>query len=342
MKLTFRQIEPFVKNPDPKARAVLLYGPDAGLATERMQIMAKTIVTDLNDPFNVSKFAATDLSDNPAKLDEEARAISMMGGGRVVIVNDASDKYNSIFKGYLEDPSAETLVLVVAGDLGPKSSLRLLFEKQDNAAALPCYVAEGQDLARQIQDHLRSQGFQLEPDAAHYLTENLVGDQAQMRSELEKLITYMGQEKTIRLADAQANTGNLSEQKLDALVYGCLGGQMDRADSLLQGLYSEGVSGVYIIRAFQNHLRMLLDARLRRNKGQDMRAITKSLRIFFKLERAFAAQLDVWNEARILNAIEKLNQLEAEIKQTGAPEQTLLARALMGLARMSARRPHAA
>ena len=31
MKLGWKDIDPFVKNPNPKARAVLIYGPDAGL-----------------------------------------------------------------------------------------------------------------------------------------------------------------------------------------------------------------------------------------------------------------------------------------------------------------------
>jgi DNA polymerase-3 subunit delta len=31
MKLTFKQIEPFVKNPDRAARVILVYGPDQGL-----------------------------------------------------------------------------------------------------------------------------------------------------------------------------------------------------------------------------------------------------------------------------------------------------------------------
>ena len=53
MKLSFKQIESFVKSPDPKARAILVYGPDQGLMKERSRIMAKTVNPDLNDPFNV-------------------------------------------------------------------------------------------------------------------------------------------------------------------------------------------------------------------------------------------------------------------------------------------------
>ena len=53
MKLTWKQIEPFVKSPDPAARVVLVYGPDDGLMRERAKLMGQTIVADLNDPFKL-------------------------------------------------------------------------------------------------------------------------------------------------------------------------------------------------------------------------------------------------------------------------------------------------
>ncbi|MCK6419216.1 MAG: DNA polymerase III subunit delta, partial [Alphaproteobacteria bacterium] len=54
MKLPFRAIEAFVKSPDPQARAILVYGPDAGLVKERAASMGRSVVADLNDPFNVA------------------------------------------------------------------------------------------------------------------------------------------------------------------------------------------------------------------------------------------------------------------------------------------------
>ena len=44
MKLQFRQIEPFVKKPDPAARVILIYGPDDGLIRERARAIGGTVV----------------------------------------------------------------------------------------------------------------------------------------------------------------------------------------------------------------------------------------------------------------------------------------------------------
>ncbi|HYC13217.1 MAG TPA: DNA polymerase III subunit delta, partial [Stellaceae bacterium] len=58
MKLTGQRIEGFVTGfiakPDPKVRAILVYGPDAGLVRERGEALAKAVAQDLDDPFRVA------------------------------------------------------------------------------------------------------------------------------------------------------------------------------------------------------------------------------------------------------------------------------------------------
>ena len=137
MKLGWKDIEPFVKKPNPKARAILVYGPDSGLMRERSAAMGKSAVADLNDPFNVAVLTGDILSEDPARLSDEAKAMSLMGGARLIRIEGASDKHTTLLKEYLADPSAENLVILEAGELTPRSTLRLLFEKYDNAEEIP-------------------------------------------------------------------------------------------------------------------------------------------------------------------------------------------------------------
>ena len=152
MKLPYRQIEGFVRNPDPAARVILVYGPDEGLARERAIMMAKSVVENLNDPFNVSSLQPQDLTDDSARLNDEANAQSLMGGSRLIRLESASDKITSIVKDYLSSPSPDNLVILEAGELGPRSSLRKLCETAKNAAAIPCYVEGERDIQQVIQE----------------------------------------------------------------------------------------------------------------------------------------------------------------------------------------------
>lgn len=338
MKLSYKQIEPFVKKPDPKARAILIYGPDDGLMRERTKIIAKTITEDLNDPFNACFLTGDQIAEEPSKLFDEANAMSMMGGDRVVIIETSVESNAKALGEYLENPSENNLIIVQGGDLGPRSGLRSLFEKAGNAAALPCYVQDGYALTNVIQDHLRENGLSIDGDALQYLSQNLTGDHGQLRSELEKLVTYMGQEKQVSLADAMSNTGSLSEQKLDDLVYACAGGNTSRAEKLLDGLLNEGTSAVFILRSLQNHFRKLLYVRLLHETGTPMDAAIKAIKppLFFKLVDPFKSQLQKWSSEKILSTLKKINELEIDMKKTETASDLLLVRSIFGLS-LSAR-----
>src|ERR1051325_3174644 len=75
----------YVANP-PKGLAIaLVYGPDAGLVQERAEKLLKSVVPDLTDAFNASDLNEDALLADPARLADEAAALSMMGGRRAMI-----------------------------------------------------------------------------------------------------------------------------------------------------------------------------------------------------------------------------------------------------------------
>ncbi|MGC2522189.1 MAG: DNA polymerase III subunit delta, partial [Stellaceae bacterium] len=84
MKIAPSRVAAFLQRPDPEIRAVLLYGPDAGLVRERADAVARTVCTDLSDPFRVAMLNGAVLAADPARLADEAAQLSLVGGRRVV------------------------------------------------------------------------------------------------------------------------------------------------------------------------------------------------------------------------------------------------------------------
>lgn len=335
MKLTWKQIEPFVKKPDPAARVVLIYGPDDGLMRERSATIGKTVVSDLSDPFNVAVLESDLLVADPARLNDEASAISMMGGARLIRLENAGDKIAPILRDYLDNPSAENLVLVEAGELGPKSPLRQLCEKAKNAAALPCYVEDERAIATVIRSQVIAAGKTIEADALQWLAGAVVGDRGRARAEIDKLVLYMGADTKIRLEDVRAACGEAGETSLDELIYAVAGGRAETALSAFHKLSEEGVFAVTILRALQNHFRRLHYTKSLMDNGLGLGEAMKQLQppVFFKLEDPFRAQVSKWPMARLMMIMERLSQIEAETKKTGAPADTLMAQAVLGIAR---------
>ncbi|MEM9469609.1 MAG: DNA polymerase III subunit delta [Pseudomonadota bacterium] len=335
MKLSWKQIEPFVKSPDPKARVILVYGPDDGLMRERAKTMAKTIVHDLQDPFNVITLTTEQINDDPARLSDEAKAFSMMGGSRLIRVENAGDKLTALLKDYLEEPSSDNLIILEAGELGPRSSLRKLCESAKNAAAVPCYVDDERSASNVIRDSLREENLTINHDALSWLSMNTAGDRGRIRGEINKLIIYKGQEepRTITLEDAQNACGEAGAMSLDNLVYAAAGGNPQMTLNAYSQLLGDGVSLIVVLRSVQNHFKKLHYVQAQMREGQSADQAMKSLQppIFFKYESAFKGQLQKWSMPKINRALDRLNELEAQTKQTGMPAETLCSQALLSI-----------
>ena len=334
MKLTARNIDAFIKTPDPAARVILVYGPDNGLMRERATALALTIVKDIADPFNVAALSTDILLDDPARLADEAGAISMMGGDRVIRVENAGDKLTPLIKTYLTSPSPTTLVILEADELTTKSSLRKLCESAKNAAAIPCYVEDERDLGRLIRDTMQSHNLRIDNDAVAWLAANISGDRMKARGEIEKLALYKGNENTpVSLADAQAACGESGARNLDDLIFSVGGRQSGKALKIYNQLQEEGVPFIVILRALQTHFRRLHATKARLQDGSDLQSALYALSPppFFKYEPLFREQVGSWSIPALDRVMSRLMDVEASCKRTGTPAETLVAQSLLGI-----------
>lgn len=336
MKIPPRQVDAFLKKPDANIRAVLIYGPDEGMMRERAAILGKTVVPDLSDPFNVAVLSAAILSDDPARLNDEANAMSLMGGARLIRVEGAGDGLAPLLKAYLANPSPANLVVLEAGDLGPKA-LRKLFETAPNAAAIPCYAAGVGDVQVLIRQDLQAEGYGIDADACAWLAQQLTGDRQMARNETTKLAVYMASApKGARatLEDVQACCGQDGDRSLDDLIYAAGGGNPELALRAFRQLVDEGTAIISIQRALQNHFRRLHYVLGMMKGGQSMDQAMNALnpRVFFKWEDAFRNQLGRWSMDTLEGILTRLAQLEADCKKTGTPDEILTAQAILSLA----------
>lgn len=351
MKLSFRQIEPFVKSPDPVARVILVYGPDQGLITERLKTMALTAVSDLSDPFNVVTLTPEKIIEDPSCFYDEANAQSLMGGNRLILIKGATDSLTPILKDYLEDqPSTETLVIAEAGDLGPRSALRKLTEGAKNAAAVPCYVDDERNLSQIIRDMCMHAGYAIDSDALQLFSGALVGDRAIARGEIEKLLLYKGLDKdysgfdgnpvrqkvrTINANDIYASCGDVRDWSMDKLIYAVGDGDVISTNKIMNSLFNDQIAAVVLLRAMQNHFWRLYTTKVKINDGMDTSSALKTLNppLFFKVEDAFKRQLNRWSMPILENALDALTKAEAMTKKTEYDAESVTRNCLTQLSR---------
>lgn len=341
MKIAPKMIDSFVKKPDSAAAVILVYGPDEGLVRERINILTGSVVKDINDPFNVAEFSAGHLSDNPSRLLDEALSISMLGGRRVIRVHGASEDMTSTVKDVLSKlKKGDNLVLLSAGELSPRSTLRTLLENAENGAAIPCYVDDERDIGRVINEALKTAGYTIGSEALTYMAGNVVGDRAVARSEVEKLITYTGPEKkNISLEDVIACIGDSAALSLDNLARHVASGQFADADRTLGFVLSEGLPAVTVLRNLQSYFMRLHITKSRIQQGDSTEEAVKKLRppLFFKVKSSFESQVTNWSLPQMEQALALLSSVEAKCKQTANDPSTLCGRAILSLSQIGAR-----
>ncbi len=337
MKLDARSIAGFLKKPNPAARAILVYGADAGLVRERVETLMRTVVEDLGDPFRVADLAGDTIADDPARLADEAAAMAMTGGRRVVRVRDAGNDTAVAFQNFLEHPMGDALIVAEAGELDGRSALRKLFEKAENAAALPCYRDELRDLPAIIRETLARSQVKIDDDALGWLAARLGADRALTRGEIDKLALYVGSGRTATLEDAQALVGDSADIGLDDLARACAGGDvagLERARAKLDG---EGIVAIAQLRAVQRHFTRLHVCAGLMAAGADEKSAMMRLRppVFWKEENAFRAQLKRWPMPRLGAALTQLLDAELRCKSSGQPAELIAAQCLLQLAQYS-------
>jgi len=339
VKISPRQLDAFLKAPSSGIRAVLIFGPDHGLVKERADTLADAIVPDRNDPFRIAHLPGSILSDDPARLADEAAAIPMTGGRRLVRVQEASDSTSVACEALTRQALGDSFVVVEAGDLPTRSSLRKLFESHESLAAIPCYVEDEGNIAQLIRRELGTHGISIAPDALEALSENLIGDRGLARQELAKLILYMGAEKQVSMVEVVACSGDSTALSMDVPIMAAASGNIAELDRALERLFAEGAQAVGLLRVAQNHFRRLALTRARMDNGEDVSRAMKALQpqVFFKQEAPFRAQAMRWTAKAIQQALEGLVQTEVQCKRNGPAPETLCAHALYAVAGLARR-----
>ena len=307
------QLAGFLKHPPDSIAVVLLFGPDEGLVHERADALTHAVLGGTgDDPFRLALLTGDMLRQDPARLADEAGALSLMGGRRVVRLREAGDAITKNLSYVLEQKPGGGLVVIEAGDLAKSSSLRKLVEAAANAAAIGCYADGPREIAQLIRESMGRDRISITDEAVEYLTGNLGEDRGVTRQELDKLCLFAGPGGRIDLEAAIASVGDSSALDLDTVVYDALDGHAASVEAALTRLFLEGQSAVAILRAAQRHAQRLHLAAARIAGGDSADTVARGMRppIFYKLVDRFRSQITAWPPERTQRLLKLLLQAE--------------------------------
>jgi len=336
MKLSTNQLSGFLQNPPPSVRVILIFGPDTGLVSERAEAMATRLVRDKNDPFCVSGLTGASVNEDPTRLLDEACAMTLGGGRRLIRVQHALDTNAAALAKFLSDPPAcDSVILIEAGELDKKSKLRAACETDSPlVASIPCYLEDAAGRRRTIASMLETEKLAASRDVIRLLADILPPDRLALRSEMDKLALYALGQKEVTLEDVRAIIADAGGAEIDDLVQAAASGDPRRAATLLDHLLAEQTSPVALLRGMQRHLMRLQLARAHMANGAGAGEALKKLSppVFWKLVEPMTKQLGRWPLERLEARLAQLAEAESSCKKTGTPDTTLVSQLFLSIA----------
>jgi DNA polymerase III subunit delta len=325
----------FLAKPDRVPNAVLIFGEDSGLVSERVRALIQASVDNPDDPFSLVRIDGDEIAGDPARLLDEAQTMPLFGGRRAVWVRAGGRNFAPAVEAVLALPKSECRVVIEAGDLRRTAPLRALCERAKNAAAVPCYADNDAALERLVEAEMRTAGLSIKEDARNVLVTLLGGDRASSRSEIRKLILYARGSSEIGVDDVKAVVSDASDLALDELVDTTFAGRTSELDLLLNKVRDDGTPVGSIFFAAQRQLAQLHKWRTAMEAGE-LSSVDRAMPpVHFSRKELVDAALKQWSAARLSGAMTELADAVLASRKTPALAQAIAERALLSISRQA-------
>jgi DNA polymerase-3 subunit delta len=338
MKANRAQIERALARPA-DTRLFLLHGPDEAGSRG----LVKTLAAAMGADAERIDLTGAELKADPARLADEAAAISMFGGARWILVEQAGDESFAAAEALVESPAAGNPVAIVAGALRPASKLLKLALASPMALAFASYLPDAREADRLVAELARGHGLTVRADVARRIAEACGGNRAVIDQELAKYALYADASPEAprpvehELVDAVGAGGE--EGDLSRLVNSVAGGDAAVLDAEIARLRAEGQEGITLLRAVLRRMTLLARLRAEVEQGNSVGAVMASSgrSLFFKEKDAVGSQVARWRGALIAKAVGRLVEAERDVMRPGGPGIVAADAELFAICRQAAR-----
>ena len=337
MKAGKTNISRLLDQADGEMRFYLFWGPDEGqsralaarllqaLGADRFVVISSTIKTD------------------PASLVDEAAAMALFGGRRVIWIEPAGEEIADGIAALLAAPATESpVVAIVSAAAKPRELIRIA-ETSPLAVSFASYAPEGGDAERMVIEVGRRFGLTIERHIAARVAAACGNDQAIVAQELDKLSLYLdastSRPRPLDQAALDAVGADFGDGELQRLPDLALSGDVAAvADGLVA--IATPAQAIPVLRALQRRLLMLAPARARLERGERPEDVMTSMgkSLFWKDRATFGAMLRRWSAADIAYLFERSGKAERRLLFGEAPEAEALGEELLAVARAARRR----
>jgi DNA polymerase III subunit delta len=324
----------FIQRLPKEIRFYLVHGPDEGLAHERVKAIVRNLVDGDPDPLRLVRLEGDAAARDPGALADEAYAVSMFGGARVIWIDAQARDLLPALEPVFARPPTDCAIVVKAGQLKKGSGLRAAFETSPISAAIECYSDDASALETLIDAEARAAGLSIAPDARAALVALTGADRQTTRGEIAKLMLYARGKSPVTAEDVEAIVSDAGPSNLDEVVDQTLLGDLNAVETALTRFFHEGGEADHLMMRLVQRLILLHRLRLEMDQGRPFEAACQALFVKLPLSarRALARQAERWTSESIAQRLPAVRLASARVRGDSRLAEVLATRALWTLA----------
>lgn len=332
MKASEAQVRAALDRPG-ETRVFLFHGPDEAGALAHAERLAKALGPEAE---RIDLDGAT-LKADPARLADEAAALSLFGGARWIRATAIGEESVAAVEALLSAERAGNPAVLIAPNVRTTGALVKLATASPRALALGCYAPTGQQAEQIAAALLREAGLQPGGQVARRIAAAAGSDRAVMAREVEKLALYLDaapdRPRPADDAALDAIGADLGEAEATRAIAAIVAGRAPDLALELARLDEAGVSPIAWLRQLVRRLATLADMRAEMDGGQSVEAVMKKHRVFFREEAETRAALARWPAAKLADALAEARRAERATMAPGNAGDVLAHHAVMALTR---------
>ena len=323
----------YCAKPDPARAGLLIFGADAmRVALKRQEAIAALIGPEGEAEMRLVRMSGSDLRKDAALLPDAIKEVGFFPGPRVAFVEEASDGLVETIGAALKDwKPGDAVIVVTAGGLTGKSTLKGLFEKAPNAVSIGLY--DDPPSRDEIEAELKRAGLsRIAPEAMADLTVLARAlDPGDFRQTLEKVALYKhGDDTPLTTAEVAAMAPATLEAELDEVLHAAAEGRARDVGMLMRRLEGQGVVPVTICLMALRHFRGLHVAAT--DPGGVAAGLMKA-RIFGPRRDQMQRQAQAWGVKPLESVVAQLLETDLTLRSSSrAPGMALVERMLIRIA----------
>ena len=297
-----------------KENFFLIYGENEGHKNEIIKFLEK------NFNRNTEKFDEAQILSDSELFYEKIFNQSLFEKEKIVIISRCSDKICEIIENIIEKKDVDIKFILNANVLEKKSKLRNLFEKRRELVIVPTYKDSSITLVDIAKKFFNNYKISISQETINLLVNRCNGDRGHLKSELDKILIYIHDKKSINLEEIYKLTNLAENFSINELVDTTLAKNSQKTSDIINESNYKSEDGILILRTFLQKAKRLLNLYEKQNENTNLDILIDNYRppIFWKDKPIIKKQLENWSMQRIKDLIININKTEEFLKKNSS------------------------